>query len=411
MRLVASGGEPPRILLVGSSADEAMHFERLLATWESGCVTTTTESADVVGLCAEVEPDLIVLDLDVRQPAGAEVLALLRPWRAGRSPVPVLALTSDVRIEATRAALATGATDVVLKPFDDEEARLRVAQLLDTHRMQDDLRRHAELVEQRVREGADELQDARRQIAELSAAPPVLPSVDAPAGRAPARTAALADAAAALGVSLSTVRRWADSGRVPSERTAGGHRRFAVSEMRAAIGSGAVGTRPTVRRITPPTHPLPAVADILASEGPQLVRLTADVLYSGRPGWWTTQEALAHSDLWIAAVARSLDSGDYDIAIGATRRLMDHADQAGAPRLEHHRFLERFSDNLIGRMGRGGAFAHTELLSLRRLLGSLRQTLLEGEPRRVRASPVTPARTPPPAPAPGTDPPPHARAT
>ena len=35
-----------------------------------------------------------------------------------------------------------------------------------------------------------------------------------------------------LGVSVPTVRLWADSGRVPCHRTAGGHRRFEVEELR-----------------------------------------------------------------------------------------------------------------------------------------------------------------------------------
>jgi len=36
----------------------------------------------------------------------------------------------------------------------------------------------------------------------------------------------LQEASARLGVSTSTVRRWADSGRIPARRTSGGHRRF-----------------------------------------------------------------------------------------------------------------------------------------------------------------------------------------
>ena len=48
-------------------------------------------------------------------------------------------------------------------------------------------------------------------------------------------------AAKRLGVNASTLRRWADNGQVPSYRTAGGHRRFSVSELDTIISSNGNG--------------------------------------------------------------------------------------------------------------------------------------------------------------------------
>lgn len=45
------------------------------------------------------------------------------------------------------------------------------------------------------------------------------------------RTLTTSEAAAMLGVSVPTIRLWADQGRVPCHRTAGGHRRFEVEEL------------------------------------------------------------------------------------------------------------------------------------------------------------------------------------
>ena len=47
------------------------------------------------------------------------------------------------------------------------------------------------------------------------------------------RTLTASEAAALIGVSVATVRGWADQGRLPSHRTVGGHRRFDMSELRA----------------------------------------------------------------------------------------------------------------------------------------------------------------------------------
>lgn len=45
------------------------------------------------------------------------------------------------------------------------------------------------------------------------------------------RSLTTSEAAAMLGVSVPTIRLWADSGRLPCHRTAGGHRRFEVDEL------------------------------------------------------------------------------------------------------------------------------------------------------------------------------------
>lgn len=46
------------------------------------------------------------------------------------------------------------------------------------------------------------------------------------------RTLTASEAAALIGVSVATVRGWADTGQLPSHRTVGGHRRFDLDELR-----------------------------------------------------------------------------------------------------------------------------------------------------------------------------------
>ena len=47
------------------------------------------------------------------------------------------------------------------------------------------------------------------------------------------RSLTASEAASLIGVSVATVRGWADDGRLPSYRTEGGHRRFELDELRA----------------------------------------------------------------------------------------------------------------------------------------------------------------------------------
>jgi excisionase family DNA binding protein len=83
------------------------------------------------------------------------------------------------------------------------------------------------------------------------------------AGRAP-RSLTASEAAALIGVSVATVRGWADQGRLPSHRTIGGHRRFELEELRDWLASrGAPAPEP--RRLRRVPQELPA-CPLLARE-------------------------------------------------------------------------------------------------------------------------------------------------
>jgi excisionase family DNA binding protein len=54
----------------------------------------------------------------------------------------------------------------------------------------------------------------------------------------------LGEAARFLGVAQSTIRKWADEGRVPAIRTPGGHRRFRRGELELFLARSSAGRRP-----------------------------------------------------------------------------------------------------------------------------------------------------------------------
>src|SRR3712207_335698 len=104
-----------RIMVVDDEPSNVLFLERLLEVADFGDVVSTSDSAAVVDLCAEAEPDLIVLDLNMPDPDGFEVLARLSPWTRGSMPLPVLVATGDVTPETRRRALAAGARDFLTK--------------------------------------------------------------------------------------------------------------------------------------------------------------------------------------------------------------------------------------------------------------------------------------------------------
>ena len=71
------------------------------------------------------------------------------------------------------------------------------------------------------------------------------------------RSLTASEAAALIGVSVATVRGWADDGRLPAYRTEGGHRRFELEELRAWLTRRGAAA-PETRRFTRAPQEVPA---------------------------------------------------------------------------------------------------------------------------------------------------------
>ena len=179
----------------------------------------------------------------------------------------------------------------------------------------------------------------------------------------------------ACGVSASTVRRWADTGRIAVVRTSGGHRRFPVAELRRLNGEQA--TRPTVRAVALPADALPALGDLLASASGELSAAVSRGLYdSSAQGWFDSVAGRQQLGHWSAALSAATRGTEYDAALDATRRLVTQADLAGASLLERHSFLERYGEVVVRALQERGA-ARAELVGARRLFARLRQVTLD----------------------------------
>lgn len=69
------------------------------------------------------------------------------------------------------------------------------------------------------------------------------------------RLVSIGEAAKALGVSITTLRRWDASGRLAAEHTAGGHRRYDLAKLKPELFRAAAGTqRRTVAYVRVSSH-------------------------------------------------------------------------------------------------------------------------------------------------------------
>lgn len=103
-------------------------------------VLQATRGGEAISKIIETQPDLIVLDIrlpdDIRQPGidGYEVCRRLRQTRRTQN-IPVIFLTEKREKEDKLAGLELGAVDYITKPFDIQELRLRIRNVLRRTRM------------------------------------------------------------------------------------------------------------------------------------------------------------------------------------------------------------------------------------------------------------------------------------
>ena len=105
-------------------------------------------------------PDLLLLDLAMPDVSGFEVLQVLRKSSGRAAQLPVIVITGDATSANKRRALASGATDLLAKPFDPSEANMRIRNVLERQLLQQQIEEHNCLLEQRVCERTQQLEHA-----------------------------------------------------------------------------------------------------------------------------------------------------------------------------------------------------------------------------------------------------------
>jgi putative two-component system response regulator len=153
MKIVVIDDEPANVALL----------EALLAEGGYTRVKTVTDARLAVETCVSFEPDLVLLDLMMPYVDGFTILESLRA-AAGESFLPVIVLTADANESTKLRALRAGATDFLLKPFDQLEVLLRMSNLLETRRLHLQLDMQLAAYADAVRERTSELREAQQQL-------------------------------------------------------------------------------------------------------------------------------------------------------------------------------------------------------------------------------------------------------
>lgn len=165
----ATRERPAKILIIDDQQQNIRLLTRILEKDGYAHLTSTTNAGDALSLYKQINPDLVLLDLHMRDKDGFQVLQEIAS-HSGNGHAPVLMITADDSADVKRRALALGAKDFVGKPFDSAEVLLRIRNLLETQFLYQRLRDQNAELERKVAERTRELEQSQLEVLERLAA-------------------------------------------------------------------------------------------------------------------------------------------------------------------------------------------------------------------------------------------------
>jgi len=120
-------------------AEESPFIQRLLAAVLTGLRAPhpyAANTSDVaMRLVAEAEPDLIILDWDLKPMSGLEVLRALRNEKTSpNATIPVIMISGHCAIERVTASRDNGANEFMAKPITVDSLYRRIVALIERPR-------------------------------------------------------------------------------------------------------------------------------------------------------------------------------------------------------------------------------------------------------------------------------------
>lgn len=124
---------------------------------------TETDPRRVIPLMTCEQPDILLLDVQMPEVSGLEVLKAIRAHTRLKN-VPVVLVTAQTDPATKREALDEGATGFLSKPVDPSELTLCVQNVLGAAARQEHLRHYSERLERHVRQRTAEVEESRREV-------------------------------------------------------------------------------------------------------------------------------------------------------------------------------------------------------------------------------------------------------
>lgn len=154
-----------QILIVDDEPANLKLLDKLLASQGFKNLALIQDAREVLDRYRETRPDLILLDINMPQLDGYQVMAQLKALNDPLLP-PIIILTAQQGRDTLLKALAAGARDVITKPFDTLEVIHRIRSQLLAHLLLQERSAQAKVLENLVAERTSELHELNRSLEE-----------------------------------------------------------------------------------------------------------------------------------------------------------------------------------------------------------------------------------------------------
>jgi putative two-component system response regulator len=126
-----ASAKPDLILLIDDEEANISLLERVLNRAGYHRIEKTTDSRRGMALATQIDPDLVLVDVNMPGLSGFDIIERLHTQPSDRRPA-IIVLTADPSATLAAELLERGASAIVHKPFEFQELLREVDRLLTT---------------------------------------------------------------------------------------------------------------------------------------------------------------------------------------------------------------------------------------------------------------------------------------
>jgi putative two-component system response regulator len=152
-----------RILIIDDQKLHAYYLEKILIKEGYRQVKSLLDPLEAINAIHSFQPGILVLDLFMPKLDGFQIIEMLNDFRREHY-LPILAVTADNSPVIRLKSLQSGATDIIVKPYENIEILFRIRNMIEMRLLNLAVENQNKLLESRVQERTRELRESQLDI-------------------------------------------------------------------------------------------------------------------------------------------------------------------------------------------------------------------------------------------------------
>lgn len=152
-----------KILIVDDEILSVRLLQNILEKAGYKNISYTTDPRKVLSLYKEINPDLVVLDLNMPHLTGFDVMIQLKTLE-NESYLPILVISNEEALKERFRALESGAKDFLNKPYDRREVLLRIHNIIEVRILHKESLNQRKTLDRKVKQRTRELYNTQLDV-------------------------------------------------------------------------------------------------------------------------------------------------------------------------------------------------------------------------------------------------------